>query len=197
MTGQPSPSANYVLVESLESSIQRGGNALADVPGLLKRVLAEGAWREFATRRGELVRHERWSSFVVTPPLAGLGADQALIDRIVGTDDPDLLRLLREARKGKAGRPASNSENPKESFEINDTGHADYLAQRLATGAPDEYAAVQRGEKTINAAAISAGIRRRRIPVRLDSAESAAQTLRTHMPREQQIALARLLMENQ
>ena len=197
MTVQPNPRANYVLVESLESSIQRGGNALADVPGLLKRVLAEGAWREFVTRRSEHIRHERFSSFVTTPPLGGLGADMALIERIVGTGDPDLLRLLREANKGKPGRPRNGAEKSVESTDISDGAErSDLTAQRLAVEAPDEYEAVKRGEKSIHAAAISAGIRRRRIPVRLDSPESAAETLRKHMPSDTRRALARLLMDD-
>ena len=189
----PTPQANFVLVESLESSIQRGGNALADVPGLLKRVLAEDAWREFATRRGELVRHESWSSFVSTPPLAGLGANQTLIDRIVGTDDPDLLRMLREARKVGRGRRTDQLDGESPSSVSDDSTPRD--ADRLAREAPAEYEAVRRGEKSINAAAISAGIRRRRIPVRLDSPESAAETLRRHMLPEQRLALGRLLMD--
>jgi hypothetical protein len=194
MTTQANPRANYVLVESLESSIQRGGHALADVPGLLKRVLIEDAWREFVTRRGEHVRHDRFSSFVTTSPLGGLGADDALIDRIVGTSDPDLLRLLKQARSGKPGRPSKGEEIPCDSQGI--YGGADYQADRLAREAPEEYAAVQRGEKTINAAAVSAGIRRRRIPVRLDSPESAAETLRKHMLPDTRRALARLLMND-
>lgn len=195
MTSQPSPRANYVLVESLESSIQRGGAALADVPGLLKRVLAEEAWREFVTRRGEHVKHERFVSFVSAHPLKGLGADMALIDRIVGTDDPDLLRLLRDAQK--IGRGHRTDLVPGEESTPGNKGEAsDITAQRLAIKAPDEYAAVQRGEKSIHAAAISAGIRKRRIPVRLDSAESANETLRKHMPPDTRRALARLLVDD-
>lgn len=203
MTGQPTPQANFVLVESLESSIQRGGNALADVPGLLKRVLREDAWREFATRRGELVRHEKWSSFVTTPPLAGLGADEALIDRIVGKGDPQLIRMLKSARAGKRGSVSILDKTDTITAEsavnvsVSRDRDADDL-DRLARDHPDEYAAVERGDKSINAAAISAGIRRRRVPVRLDSPESAAETLRKHMPPEARRRLAELLtQENQ
>jgi hypothetical protein len=195
MSSQTNPRANYVLVESLESSIQRGGHALADVPGLLKRVLIEDAWREFVTRRGELVRHERFSGFVTSPPLGGLGADDALIDRIVGTADPDLLRLLKKARKTGQGHRSDLEQLPCDSQGSYDGGTG-YVADRLAREAPDEYAAVQRGEKTINAASISAGIRRRRIPVRLDSPESAAETLRKHMSPDTRRALARLLIDD-
>lgn len=188
------PKANNVLVETLGTSLRYGGSALSDVPDLLKRVLAEGAWREFVTRRGELVHHDRFAAFVAAPPLGGLGADMALIERIVGTADPDLLRLLRDANKGKPGRPRNDAKNSVDSTGISDGAErSDLTAQRLAIEAPDEYAAVQRGEKSIHAAAISAGIRKRRIPVRLDSPESAAETLRKHMPPETRRRLAELL----
>lgn len=185
--------ANAVLVESLGSSLRYGGSALENVPGLLKRILAEEAWREFTMPRGGVARHERFADFVTTEPTEGLGASMELIDRIVGTSDPDLLRMLREAKKGKPGRPRKGEENPCESQGI--YGATDYAAARLAEQAPDEYEAVKRGEKTIHAAAVAAGIRKRRIPVRLDNPTSAARTLRKHMPLEARQALARLLLE--
>lgn len=103
-----------------------------------------------------------------------------LIDRIVGTEDPELLRLLREAKKAK---PGPKTEKPSSDSEENYHGdRTDYIVDRLAREAPEEYAAVQRGEKTIHAAALDSGIRKRRISVRLDAPASAAATLRKHMP---------------
>lgn len=194
---------NAVLVDALGSSLRRGDHALGTVPALLRRVLENDAWREFETSRGERVHHERFADFVATPPLKGLGATVELIDRIVGTGDPDLLRLLRNAKKGRPGRPLKGLEplqgltglNGEESTPISKGESSDLAAQRLAAEAPNEYAAVKRGEKSIHAAAVSAGIRHRRIPVRLDSPESAAQTLRKHMPLEARQVLARLLLE--
>jgi len=183
---------NALINDTLGSALRSGGNALGTVPVLLKRVLTEESWREFVTKRDEHVQHDRFADFVTTPPLKGLGADMALIDRIVGTGDPDLLRLLRDAKKGKRGRPRAETQNIDDSSRFPQDHDADDL-ERLARLAPEEYAAVQRGEKTINAAAISAGIRKRRIPVRLDDPESAAETLRKHMPREARLRLAELL----
>jgi hypothetical protein len=173
---EPNPlRARGSLVDALSSALDRGNHGLENVPGLLKRILADELWREFETARGEHVIHERFETFVSEPPLRGLGADIPLIDRIVGTSDPDLLRMLRDASRTGRGKGRRS-----ESERLN-TDDSAYQAERLAREAPDEYAAVQRGEKSINAAAISAGIRRRRIAVRLDSAESAAETLRKHM----------------
>lgn len=188
------PKANAVLVEALGSSLRYGGSALTDVPELLKRILEEGAWREFVTTRGETVQHERFFDFVTTPPTRGLGATVELIDRMAGTGDPDLLRMLQEAKKGSPGRPKNGSES--EPFKAGQTESATYTADRLARDAPEEFAAVQRGEKSLNAAARAAGIRRPRTSIRLDSAESAAHTLRKHMAPETLTQLVKLLEED-
>jgi hypothetical protein len=180
----------------LSSALDRGSHGLENVPGLLKRILADESWREFETARAERVTHDRFESFVSQPPLRGLGASIAVIERIVGTDDPDLLRLLRDARKVGRGHRV-DLEPGVESTPGSKGEAADLTAQRLALAAPDEYAAVQRGEKSINAAAISAGIRRRRVPVRLDSPESAAETLRRYMTPEARRRLAELLADEQ
>lgn len=167
------------VIDSLGSSLRRGGASLETVPGLLKRVLQEEAWREFETSRGDVVRHERFADFVTTPPLKGLGASMELIDRVVGTDDPDLLRLLREAKKGKPGRPRKGEEKADESSMFSRDRDAED-AERLARDAPDEYKAVKRGEKTIHAAAVAAGIRKRRISIRLDDPASAIRSIRNN-----------------
>lgn len=181
------------FVDALSSALDRGNHGLENVPGLLKRVLEDGSWREFETARGERVTHDRFDSFVASPPLHGLGASVDLIDRIVGTGDPDLLRLLRDAKKGKPGRPRQNQVIGGDSPRIHGGMDTDQAADRLARDAPGEYESVKRGEKTVHAAAIAAGIRRRRMSVRMDSAESAAETLRKHMPPEQLAVLRRLL----
>ena len=76
----------------------------------------------------------------------------ALIERVVGTGDPDLLVMLREAEKvGRGahgrGRPLEEGESPS-SISDDQTGKT---AARLARDAPNVYAAVQAGELTINA----------------------------------------------
>lgn len=193
MTDQLRHNAN--LVDSLGSALRSGEHGLSTVPALLRRVLEEDSWREFVTKRGEHVEHERWEGFVTTPPLAGLGASMDLVDRIVGHDDTELLLLLRKAKAGKPGRP--KKENGSESEPIGQTETTDYTVDRLARDAPDEYVAVQSGEKTIHRAALDAGIRKPRGSVRFDNPESAARTLRKHMSTDDLSTLAQLLMESE
>jgi hypothetical protein len=184
-----------LLVESLGSALRNGEHGLKTVPALLKRVLADESWRDFETKRGEHVTHDRFIDFVTARPLRGLGASIELITRIVGTDDPELLRMLRDALKGTRGRRTDLE--PGVDSTLSSKGEDVALtAERLAREAPDEYAAVLRGERTIHAAAVRAGIRRRRIAIRLDNADSAAETLRKHMTREQLQALIKLLTDN-
>ncbi len=185
---------NGHLVESLERSLRSGKHGLSVVPDLLERVLTEGSWREFATQRDEVVRHSHIRDFVTTPPLGGLGATKELVERVIGTDRPDLLRLWREAWKVGQGtrsdrRPLVDSTR---SRGAEDSANA---VDRLARDAPGQYEAVRRGEKTINAAARAAGIRPHRISVRLDRPESIARSLRKHMSPDQLVELARLLTE--
>ena len=178
------------LVDALSSALDRGSHGLENVPGLLKRILAEDLWREFETARGERVVHDRFESFVTAPPLRGLGATMDLITRIVGTADPELLAMLREAQRiGRGVGSRSDSER------LN-TDDAAYQIERLARDAPEEYAAVLRGDRSISAAAVRAGIRNKRMSIRIDSAESAAETLRKHMPPEQLTLLRKLLKED-
>ena len=187
MTDQLRRNAN--LVDMLGGALRDGGHALGSVPGLLKQLLQDGGWREFVTQRGEHVEHQRFEEFVTTLPLKGLGASMDLVERIVGTDDPDLLLMLREAKKRKRGRPrkALDSSTLARDMDAEDV-------ERLARDAPEELEAVRRGEKTIHKAALAAGIRRPRVSVRMDNAASAARTLRKHMPPDQLAELVRLLL---
>ena len=176
--------------------MRSGDHGLKTVPGLLRKVLSEKSWREFVTQRGVHVRHERFADFVVAPPLAGIGADMELIDRIVGTDDPELLILLREAKAvGRGTRtdlePPSDSAGGYDSRE-----RTEAVAARLARDAPEEFEAVRRGEKSIHAAAVAAGIRRPRIPVRLDDPASAVRSLKSNSTPEFWAELRRLIAED-
>jgi len=180
--------ANANLVDSLGSATRHGGAALSDAPVLLRRVLEEKAWREFVTQRGDRVEHRTFSAFVSTAPLKGLGVDMELIERIVGTGDPELLRLIRDAQRVGSGNP-----KPLESNGLQRGQASGYTADRLAHEAPDQYAAVKSGDLSINAAAVMAGIRPRRISVRLDRPASIAQTLRRHLTPEQVAELRDLL----
>lgn len=186
---------NATLVDSLGTSMRRGGSALVNAPLLLRQLLEEDAWREFVTQRGEHVKHERFSEFVTMLPLKGLGADMDLVERIVGAKDPDLLRLLRSAKavgQGKRTDLAEPSHDSCASFDRSkeQSGQA---ADRLARDHPEEYEQVKSGDLSLNEAAVAAGIRPRRVSIRTDNAESIAATLRGNVDPEVLNALIELL----
>ena len=191
---QPNPQANNVLVETLGSSLQRGGNALADVPGLLKRLLVEDAWRTFTTRRGELVEHERFAGFVTTPPLSGLGATVDLIKRIV-EDDKATLDLLDQALQNQPGRPEKTFDNIQGFSPPTGTSETSAL-RRLRKDEPELHAEVLAGNLTAHAAMVKAGYRPRTGTVRYDDPESAARSLRRYMSADTRRALAKLLLDD-
>lgn len=182
--------ANNVLVEALGSSLRSGGSALADVPNLLKRVLAEQAWREFVTRRGEHVTHERFADFVVTRPLKGLGSDVALVQRIVA-DDEETLDLLDQALQNHPGNPRTvnniNGSRPQ------GTSQSQAL-RRLRKDAPELHAEVLAGQLSAHGAMVQAGFRPRTVSVPVTKPEAVAKSLLKYMSADDIAKLITLLL---
>lgn len=87
---------NAVLVNVLSSSVRSTLNGMETAPGLIRRVLEEGSWRQFTTPRGEEVTHDTFESFVTTAPTGGLGRTLDDVVRLIG-DDEDTLDLLARA----------------------------------------------------------------------------------------------------
>ncbi|MBA9005942.1 hypothetical protein [Thermomonospora cellulosilytica] len=184
-----SPKANAVLVEALSSSLRYGGNALKQVPDLVKQILAEGAWREFVTPRGELVRHDRFVDFVTAPPTRGIGATVDLVRRLVA-DDTQALDLLDQALQNPSSHHAGNNIPSRPEG----TSQAKAL-RRLRKDRPDLHAQVLAGELSAHAAMIKAGFRPKTFTVRGDRPDSIARTLRKNLSPEQLAELRQLLDE--
>lgn len=185
---------NATLVDALGSALRSGDHGLKTVPGLLKRVLSEGSWREFTTQRGEVVQYERFEDFVVRPPLKGLGATLDLIKRVVASD-PEAVDLLDSALQRDVGRPAETVDN------VNGierpTGNTQTAAlRRLRKDAPELHAEVLAGHLSAHAAMVRAGFRPKSVTVRVEQPEAVAATLRKHMAPTDVAELARLLMQN-
>lgn len=198
MTDQLRRNAN--LVDALGSSLRSGDHALGTVPALLKRVLSEGSWREFVTKRGEHVQHQRFAEFATTPPLKGLGCEDISLVRRVVADDPEALDLLDQALQNPVGtNKGVDNINPhpdgtsraqalrrlrKEADSGNEQAaqlHADVLAERISA----------------HAAMVQGGFRPKTISVPVNRPESLAAYLRKHMPREALLRLAELLTKQE
>jgi hypothetical protein len=179
------------LVDALSSALDRGGHGLSNAPTLLRRLLSEGSWREFETVRGETVRYNRFTEFVTTAPLKGLGTDIDLVRRIV-KDDPEVLDLLDRSLQRPASAHAlyniQGSEAP--------TGTSrEASLRRLRKDRPDLHAEVLEGSLSAHAAMVQAGFRRRTVSVPVDRPDAVAKTLRKNLSPEDYAEVVRLLSQ--
>lgn len=193
MTAPDPLRGNGHVVESLGHAISSGEHGLATVPGLVKRVISEGSWREFVTKRGELVEHESFISFVTTPPLRGLGSDLALLRRIV-SDDSEAVDLLDQALQQPVGANQHTMGVDNVHIHERPTGNSGSAAlRRLRKDRPDLHAQVLANQLSAHAAAVQAGFRPKTFTVRADQPESIVGTLRRQLAPEVLRAVADLL----
>lgn len=167
---------NALINDSLGSALRGGDHALGTVPALLKRVLAEETWREFITKRGEHVQHERFADFVTTRPLKGLGSDIALVRRIVG-GDTETLDLLDQALQNPAGNPGTGNNVP-DRPEGNTQAKA---LRRLRKEAPELHSEVLAGNLSAHAAMVQAGFRPKTVTLPVTRPEAVAKSLLKYM----------------
>lgn len=179
------------LVDTVGSALSRGEHTLTILPQLIRKLLVEEAWQEFETKMGKHVSYTQFDEFVITPPLAGLGASVDLIEKIV-RDDPETLLLFRKALKRPVGRPEKTVDIINGLERPTGTSQA-YALQRLEQERPDLLERVKCGELSPHKAMREAGFRKPRIAVNLDDPESAAKTLLTHSSPEFIEELKRLL----
>ena len=192
-----SAKGNAVLVEALGSSLRRTGNGLDAVPGLVKEVLREEAWREFVTPRGELVRHDRFIDFVATPPTKGLGASVDLLKRLVA-QDAETADLLDQALQGKHGgdRISECASNVDVINVARPTGTAKAAAlRRLRKDKPELHAEVIAGRLSAHAAMVQAGFRPKTVSVPVSQPDSIAASLRRHLSPDDIARLIKLLLK--
>ena len=195
-----------VVVDALRSALRYGGSSLADVPTLLKQIIAEDLWRERVVQQtGEIARFERFVDFVQTPPLEGLGADLRMLQRMCGDDDK-ALDLIDQATVGERGapegnqnaaRPKTNSDNVTICLARDDPERGNgrqYALRRLRKERPDLHEQVITGKVSPNAAMIEAGFRERTITIPLN-VEKMARAIQHHFDAEQRRELVALLSE--
>lgn len=160
------------LIATVSSALSRGEHTLTVLPSLIRQLLEEGAWREFETKLGKHVTYDRFEDFVVTPPLAGLGANVELLRRIVG-NDPVTLDLLDQTLQREPGRPEKILYNVQD-IQVAPTGNTSSSAlRRLRKDRPDLHARVLAGELSPHKAMQEAGFRPRTATINLDSPKSA------------------------
>lgn len=177
-------------VAMLSDALRRGGSALESVPQQIKHLLVSREWEHFVTRLGKEVHHERFAEFVITPPLAGLGASVDLIQRLVA-DDKEALDLLDQALQNPHGGDHSKNDNITLA-QPNGTSEAAAL-RRLRKDAPELHAEVLAGRLTAHGAMVRAGFRPKTVSVPIGRPDAVAAALRKHMTPADLARLAALL----
>jgi len=195
MTGHGS-----TIVREVISSTSSGADVMSALPGLVRQLLDEEAWREFAVPGiAEPVRHSTFTSFVTTQPPKGLGGKARQLLALCGTDDVLHARVERLVR-GEIEPAAVHGTNQYTSGEstTHSTGDmakrdASATVARLKRDDPELAEKVVNGEMSAYAAARTKGWRPPRIQV--TTPERTAVNLRKHMTVGQLAELARLLTE--
>lgn len=195
-------SAGSTVVREVISSTASGADVMSALPGLVRRLLDEEAWREFTVSGlDEPVRHETFMSFVQSDPPRGLGGRRSQLIALCGTDD-DLAKRVRDLtepplmthdtstdRDYDSGRFEPRSDNITTERGTSES----YRRRRLRRDQPELLERVESGELSLNEAAIEAGFGRRYQSVRIDDPERAARTLRKHMSPDAMTILIKLL----
>ncbi|MEU9348403.1 hypothetical protein AB0D74_45125 [Streptomyces sp. NPDC048278] len=201
------------LVASLGSSLRSGATSLGTVPKLLEQLLTTGGWMDFVTRLGDHITYDagEFPDFVETLPLQGLGADLAVVERLIGPS-PDLLAIFYELT------PPRERGRPKNANDVhNSSGHAapapdeppaprrqppagnraEAIMRRLAKDRPDLLEEVTSGRMKAYTAAVEAGWRSPQTTIPLADPEAIARKLFAKLGTEQAqevcSALARLV----
>ncbi len=182
---------NDSVISLLMEAMNVGEGTLREFPGLLKRVLREGMWRErYVQTNGRIAAFEQFIDFVRTPPREGLGADIPTLKRLC-SDDPEAMDEIDKALL----RPRGGAHAKVDNIQVAPTGTARQQAlRRLRSQRPDLHARVLAKELTAHAAMVEAGFRSRTVQVPLDTAR-LVEALRRHFSVEECRQIARWLLE--
>ncbi|MBM7088369.1 hypothetical protein JTP67_07365 [Streptomyces sp. S12] len=133
--------------------------------------------------------------FVLAPPTAGLGADVALVRRIVA-NDPVARELFEHALKDTQNPDPNTSAAAGDSHEVRQLSKAHQAAlKRLHRDAPEIYRKVISGELSANAAMVEAGFRTKTFSVPATRPEACARSLKKNLSETHLRELIKLLTD--
>lgn len=173
------------MVQALWDSVNETTGNLSIVPGLIRRVLETGAWRE-RIHRGKTYRNDSFLAFITNKPMQGCGWPPEKVEVLL-RDDPEILAKWREATTGVQGAHVHHDNVMMSAKQGNSRS---YTLQRLKQQEPELFKRVTRGELSANAAAIEAGFRKK-----LSALEQIRKLLPKLTPEERGILIRRLQSE--
>ena len=89
------------MVQALWDSVNETTGNLSIVPGLIRRVLETGAWRE-RIHRGKTYRNDSFLAFITTKPMQGCGWPPEKVEVLL-RDDPEILAKWRGLEHRRSG----------------------------------------------------------------------------------------------
>lgn len=187
------------IVREVISSTSNGADVMSALPGLVRQMLDEEAWREFAIPGGQAVQHKSFGAFVQADPPKGLGGRKNQLIALCGTDEQLAARVRTLLLAEIPDEIAHGGDRHSDHFQVRDTNlkgdSSERVVARLKRDDPGLAEKVVRGEVTPNAAAREKGWRKPRIV--LSTPERVAASLRKWMPRESLKRLAELLTQEE
>lgn len=190
---------HWTVVREVISSTTAGADLMSAMPGLVKRLLDEEAWRSFAAPApAGLVVHSSFKSFLESGSPRGLGGRRGQLMALCGNDEilKGRVRQVLNEEIPAASNPGEigNGRSRVDGTNSTQSNSAEYIIGRLKRDDPELAARVVSGELTANAAARQMGIRKPRIV--LTSPASIATALRRNLGAEDLAELKSLLAED-
>lgn len=183
--------ASGELVTALFQAFEHGSNSISAVPGLLKQVIREDAWREYTLPNLSVVR--KYTTFREFSEKVLRASIEDLMN--LCTKDAEAKDLLVKVTKGKQGKRNDLFDNVKEVNTKPPTGNSDaYALCKLNKDRPDLHAKVISGELTANKAMVAAGFRHKTFTIRADT-RATAKAIKKHFSQEQRNEIVKILQE--
>jgi hypothetical protein len=177
------------LVTALFQAIEHGQNRIASVPGLLKQVIQEDAWRQFALPHSVSVRqYQHFSEFV--QDYLGISIDD-LKAICTSRADHEALDLIDRVTTAQHGGDHSKVDNVSLAS-ASDGNSNTYALRKLRKDAPEIHAQVIAGELSPNAGMVKAGFRVKTFTIKVDT-HSTVKAIQKHFNHEQRQEIIELL----
>lgn len=193
-----------VIVAHLSRALLDGSRDLKTVPGLVKRIITGGMWKEWADPRSgrKYGPFASFPQFVMAPAEdGGLGCSTVDQLRNLCAEDIEARDAIDQECQQEGG-----GDRKSDSYRITfdnvqgdpaPTGNSESAAlRRLRKDRPDLHAEVLAGHMKANAAMVQAGYRPKTISVPVARPEAVARSLRKHMSADTRRALAKLLLDD-
>ena len=182
--------ASGELVTALFQAIEHGQNRIASVPGLLKQVIKEDAWRQYALPHSTAVHsYQSFREFVEDWLHISIDDLKAIC---TSRADYEALDLIDKATTGSHGGDRSKINNVNLAPEASKGNSNTYALRKLRKDRPDLHGEVLAGKLSPNAAMIQAGFRQKQITVVLDPIRVAS-AINRHFDEQQKGQIIELL----